>query len=97
MKKLRPHVKGVAMKVRKLFSKTETSSGLLRTSNSVRNLGLKYYDLGMRHDGHKCLLQLLANIYPNINDGCMFKINKLGSKLCNDSGHITNNDALCID
>ena len=40
---------------------------------------------------------MLAKIYPNITDGCMFKIDKLGSKLCNDCGHITNNDGVCID
>ena len=27
----------------------------------------------------------------------MFKINKLESKLCNDCGHTTNNDGVCID
>ena len=31
----------------------------------------------MQYDAHECLLQLLAKIYPNINDDCMFKINKL--------------------
>ena len=51
----------------------------------------------MQYDAHECLLQLLANIYPNFNDGCMFKINKLESTLCNDCGHTTNNDGICID
>ena len=27
----------------------------------------------------------------------MFKINKLESTLCNDCGHTTNNDGVCID
>ena len=40
----------------------------------------------------KCLLQLLAKIYPNISDGSMFKINKSESALCNGCGHSTNND-----
>ena len=42
-------------------------------------------------------LQLLAKIYPNIDDGCIFKINKLELTLCNDCGHTTNNDGICID
>ena len=36
-------------------------------------------------------------IYPNINDGRKFKINKLESSLCNDCGHTTNNDGIFID
>ena len=51
----------------------------------------------MQYDAHDCLLQLLSEIYPNINNDCMFKINKLEPTLSNDSGHITNNDGLCID
>ena len=39
----------------------------------------------------------LQKIYLNINDGCMFKIDKLDSTLCNDCGHATNNDGVCID
>ena len=47
--------------------------------------------------GGNCgLPQLLVKIYPNINDHCMFKINKLES-LCNDCGHTANNDGVCID
>ena len=51
----------------------------------------------MQYDAHQCLLQLLVKTYPNINDDCMFKINKLESTLCNDCGHTTNNDGVCID
>ena len=69
----------------------------VRTSNYVRYVGLLRYELGMQYDAHECLLQLLAKIYPNINDDCMFKINKLESTLCNDCGHTTNNDGVCID
>ena len=69
----------------------------MRTSNHVRYLGLQHYEPGMQYDAHECLLQLLAKIYPNINDDGMFKINKLESTLCNDCGHTTNNDDLCID
>ena len=46
---------------------------------------------------HECLLQLLSKIYANIKDDCMFKINKLESTLCNDCGHTTINDGVCID
>ena len=66
----------------------------MRTSNYVRYLGLQYYEPGMQYDAHECLLQLLAKIYPNINDDCVFKINKLDS---NDCGHTTNNESVCID
>ena len=51
----------------------------------------------MQYDAHKCLLQLLANSYPNSNDDCMLKINKLGSTFFNDCGHTINNDGVCID
>ena len=34
---------------------------------------------------------------PSINDGCIFKINKLESVLCNDYGHTTNNDGVCTN
>ena len=72
--KLQPPVKGVAMKIRKRFSEIETSSGPVRTSNYVRYLGIQHYEPGMQYDAHECLLQLLAKIYPNINDDFMFKI-----------------------
>ena len=55
----------------------------------MRYFGLQHYEPGMQYDAHECLLQLLAKIYPNINDECMFKINKLESILCNDCGHTT--------
>ena len=38
---------------------------------------------------YECLLQLLAKIYPNINDDCMFKFNKLEPTLSNDCDHHT--------
>ena len=38
--KLRPPAKGVATKIRKLFSEMETSSEAVRISNYVRNLDL---------------------------------------------------------
>ena len=40
---------------------------------------------------------IACKLYPNISDDCMFKINKLESTLCNDYGHTTNNDGVCID
>ena len=89
--------KGVAMKVKKLFSEIETSSDPVRTSNYVRYVGLQHYEPGIQYDAHECLLQLLAKIYPDINDDCMFKINKLESTLCNDCGHTANNVGVRID
>ena len=85
------------MKIKKLFSEIETSRDPVKITNYVRYLGLQHYEPGMQYDAHECLLQLLAKIYPNINDDCMFKINKLESTLCNDCGHTTNNDGVCID
>ena len=84
------------MKIKKLFSEIETSSEPVRASDYVRYLGLQHYEPGMKYDAHKCLLQLLAKIYPIINDDCMFKINKPESTLSNDCGHTTN-DSVCID
>ena len=98
--KLQPPVKGVAMKIENLFSEVETSSEPLRISNYMKYLfylGLQHYEPGMQYDAHECLLQLLAKIYPNINDDGMFKINKLESTLCNDCGHTTNNHGVCFD
>ena len=67
--KLRPPVKGVAMKIKKLFSEIETSSDPVRTSNYVRYLGLQHYEPGMQYDAHERLLQFLVKIScPNIND-----------------------------
>ena len=63
----------------------------------MRYLGPQHYEPGMQYDAHECLLQLLVKIYPNINDDCIFKINKLESTLCNDRGHTTNNDGVYID
>ena len=63
----------------------------------MRYLDLQYYEPGMQYDAHECLVQLLVNIYPNINDYCMFRINKLASTLCNGCGHTTNNDGVYID
>ena len=95
--KLQPPVKGVVMIIKNLYSEIEMSSEPVRTSNYVSYLRLQHYEPGMQYDAHECLLQLLAKIYPYINDDCMFKINKLQSTLCNDCGHTTNNDGVCID
>ena len=56
-----------------------------------------HYEGGMQYDTHECLLQFVAKMYLYINDDWMFKINKLESTLCNDCGHTTNNDDVCID
>ena len=85
------------MKIKKLFSEIETSSELVRTSKYVRYLDLQHYKPGIQYDAHECLLQLLVKIYRNINDDYMFKIDKLESTLCNDCGHATSNDGVCID
>ena len=74
--KLQPPVTGVAMKIKNLFSEIETSGKPVKTSNYVRYLGLQHYEPGMQYDAHKCLLQLLPKLCPNINDDCMCKINK---------------------
>ena len=50
--KLRPPVKGVAMKIKKLFSEIETSSEPVRTSNYVRYSSLQLYEPGMQYDAH---------------------------------------------
>ena len=50
----------------------------------------------MQYDAHECLLQLLAKIYPSVNDDRIFRINKLEPTLCNDCVHTTNNDGVCI-
>ena len=85
------------MKIKTLFTEIETSSESMRTSNYVSCLGLQHYEPGMQYDAHECLLQLPAKIYPNINDDCMYKINKLGSTISNNCGHTINNDGLYID
>ena len=78
--------------IKNLSSEVETSSETVRTSNYVRYLGLQHYEPGMQYDA-----QQLPKIYPNINDDCIFKINKLESTLCIDCGHTANNDRVCID
>ena len=69
----------------------------MRTSNYVRYLRLQGYKSGMQYDAYGYLLQQLPKIYPSINDGCMFKIDKLEFTLCNDCCHTTNYDGVCID
>ena len=96
IKKLGSPVKGVAMKIRKLFREIETSHEPVRTSNYMRYLSLQGYEPGMQYDAHECLLHLLAKIYPSINDDYMFKIDKLESTLCNDCGHTTNNESVLL-
>ena len=81
------------MKIRKFSREIETSNEPVRTSNYVKHLSLKGYEPEMQYDAHD-LLQLLAKIYPNINDDCMFKIGKLELTLCNDCGHTADNDVL---
>ena len=85
------------MKIKKLFIEIETSSEPVRKSNCVRYLGLQHYEPGMQYDAHEYLLQSLSKINPKNNDGRMFKINKLKSKLCNDCSLTTNNDGVYID
>ena len=88
--KLRPPIKGVVMKI-------ETSNEPVMTSNYVRYLSLQSYETGMQHDAHECLLQLVAKIYPNTNDDCMFKIDELELTPCNDCGNTANNHGVYID
>ena len=83
------------MKIKELFNEMASSNEPVRRSNYVRYLGLEHYEPGKQHT-HECLLQLYAKICPNVNDDCMFKINKLESTLCNDCGHTTNSDGVCI-
>ena len=45
--KLQPPVKGVAMKIKNLFSEIESSSEPVRTSNYVKYLGLQHHEPGM--------------------------------------------------
>ena len=73
MNKLRPPVKGVAVKIRKLFREIETSNEPLRSPNYVMCLSQQGYEPGMLNDAHECLLQLLGNIYLSFNDDYMFK------------------------
>ena len=94
---LRSPVKEVARKIRKLFKEIETSNALVRTSFCGRYLNLRLYEHGMQYDAHECLLQLLEKIYPNVNDECIFKIDKLESTICNDCDHAANNDGICTD
>ena len=63
----------------------------------MRYLGLQHYEPGMQYDTPECQLNLLAKIYPNINDDIMFKINIPEQTLSNDCAHTTNNDGLYID
>ena len=87
--KLRPPVKGVTIKIRKPFRETETSiESLVRTSNYVKYLNVPGYEPGIQYGTFECL---------NINDDCMFKIDKLESAFCNDCGHTTNNDGVYTD
>ena len=67
--KLRPPLKEVAIKIRKLFSEIETLSEPVRTSNYVLYLGLQHNEPGMQYVVHECLLQLLAKIYSKISNG----------------------------
>ena len=80
-------VEGVAMQNKNLFREIETSKEPLRTSHYVRYLNLLGYETGMQYDVHECLIQLLISIYPNIDDDCMFKIDRLESTLCNKCDH----------
>ena len=96
--KLRPPVKGVAIKSRKLFRKIETSN------EPVKDIVLREIFKSTRlwpWDAIWCscsgtVQELLENIYPNINDDCMFNVDKIDSILCNDCGHTTSNDGVCI-
>ena len=85
------------MKIRKHLGEIETSKEPVRTSNYVWYLDLQYYEPDMQYDEHECLLQLLAKSYPNNHDESMFKVTKLESTPCNDCGHTTNKDSVCIN
>lgn len=37
------------------------------------------------------------NMYPNLNDGSIFKFDKLESMFCNNCGHTANVNGICID
>ena len=61
---LRLPVKGVAMKIRKLFKETETSNAPVRMSVYVRYLNPQHFEAGMQYDAHECLLQVLEKNTP---------------------------------
>ena len=72
------------------------------TSNYVRCLGLQHYESGIQYDTNECLQQLLAKIDPHpptLMTACLrlIKLDKLESTLCNDCGHTTDKDGVCID
>ena len=85
------------MQIKNLFREIETSKEPVRTSHYVRYLNLLGYEFGMKYDAHACLLQLRLNICPNINDDCMFKIDKFKSTVCNKCGHTANTNGVSID
>ena len=81
------------MKIRKFSKEIEAST--VSMSVYVSYLNLQHYE--SEYDAHKCLLQLVQKIYTSIKDNCIFKIDKFESTLCNDCGHITSNNGVCID
>ena len=95
--KLLAPVIGVAARIRKILSELETSNEPVRTFYYVRHLGLQRYERGMKSDTLEWLLHLFPKIYANIDDDCRFRTNKLESTFCNNYGHTTNNDGVCID
>ena len=59
----------------RFFREIGISSEPVRISNYVKYLDLQHYEPGMQYNAHEWLLQLRVNIFLNVNDDCMFKIN----------------------
>lgn len=74
---LQPPAKGIAMKIRTLFREAETSNESGRTSTCVKYVNLQH-EPDVQYAG-ECLLHSHENMYPNINNDCIFRIDKLES------------------
>ena len=80
----------VVSTLKNLFSVIDQSSnGAVRTTQFLHNIGWHGYSVGSQCDSHECMIFILSNIFPSIDDNCIFKIDCLTSTECTSCSHLT--------
>ena len=85
--------------LQRLFNKISTStrkvSDPVTTSTYFHQMGINGYEIGRQYDSHEFLTFLLDEVYQEITDNCMFRVDILDTVICEkrlDDGHICGNE-----
>ena len=75
----------VTLAFKDLFQEMLETKSEIRTSVFLQRINILTYQHGSQFDAHECLLFILNEIYPDIDDSCIFKIRLKTTVTCNKS------------